>query len=386
MTWDDDQDPSTPCSDVSPSVSCSAGYEVASPTVLADWTCRLCEAGSTWDHDADYSTPCVASTPASTLFCSVGTKVTASTPTVDTSCVACDVGDTALDGPGCAPLRRLSAGYRHACAIDRSDAVRCWGDNNYGQTDVPIGLSNAVGVAVGQYHSCAVDSAGDVTCWGSNASGQRDVPAWLEGVVEVAAGGSNTCALDQWGDVTCWGSSSSVRAVPATVHSAVRVSVSGTHACVITASQGVECWGGQNANSLDIPDGLVDVVAISTGQFMTCALVYDGMATCWGYLSFGYGVVTRRASMGALISLELPIESSPTSAAGSPCGLSELGKVECWDGYSANYLPTDLTRSTVVSAGNGFACAGLESGVVRCWGYSPASGANVLAVPSDLRL
>ena len=68
----------------------------------------------------------------------------------------------------------VSAGGYHTCAL-HDTGVQCWGNNDYGQTDVPA-LSNPVQVSAGRLHTCAVDAAG-VQCWGENTYGQTDVPA-----------------------------------------------------------------------------------------------------------------------------------------------------------------------------------------------------------------
>src|SRR5262249_28676443 len=46
--------------------------------------------------------------------------------------------------------------------------ILAWGDNAYGQTDVPADLTNVVGIAVGvgSVHSLALRNNGTVTAWG----------------------------------------------------------------------------------------------------------------------------------------------------------------------------------------------------------------------------
>jgi len=57
-------------------------------------------------------------------------------------------------------------------------------------------------IAVGELHSCAIDKDG-VKCWGDNKFGQTNVPS-LKNPRQVSAKGGNTCALDDDG-VKCWG-------------------------------------------------------------------------------------------------------------------------------------------------------------------------------------
>src|SRR5262249_43389414 len=77
----------------------------------------------------------------------------------------------------------VAMGDTHACAITAGGAVRCWGDDTYGQLGdgksvpqkVPVETSlksGAVGITVGAGYSCALLETGPVMCWGRNDRGQ----------------------------------------------------------------------------------------------------------------------------------------------------------------------------------------------------------------------
>jgi alpha-tubulin suppressor-like RCC1 family protein len=70
-----------------------------------------------------------------------------------------------------------------------------WGDNSYGQRNVPPGLSNVVAVAAGAYHSLALKADGTVVAWGDNTYGQRNVPAGLNLRLRFRLPGSGNAAL-----------------------------------------------------------------------------------------------------------------------------------------------------------------------------------------------
>lgn len=86
--------------------------------------------------------------------------------------------------PALDQFQKISLGRKHGCALNASNAVTCWGRDNYGQlgdnvgaTDEPLpvlaGGMNAVSlVGTGENHSCAVKITGEAYCWGANASGQ----------------------------------------------------------------------------------------------------------------------------------------------------------------------------------------------------------------------
>jgi alpha-tubulin suppressor-like RCC1 family protein len=66
--------------------------------------------------------------------------------------------------------------------------VVAWGNNDYGQTDVPVGLGNVVAIAAGDSHNLALKADGTVVAWGWNGEGETDVPEGLSNVVAVAGG------------------------------------------------------------------------------------------------------------------------------------------------------------------------------------------------------
>ncbi|HZN40138.1 MAG TPA: hypothetical protein VFD82_15130, partial [Planctomycetota bacterium] len=111
----------------------------------------------------------------------------------------------------------VAAGGKHTAARRSNGSVLAWGDNSFGQCNVPAlptGLSY-VEVSAGRRHTVARRSDGSVVAWGDNAYGQCNVPALPAGVsyVEVAASGWNiqgletdhTVARRSDGSLVAWG-------------------------------------------------------------------------------------------------------------------------------------------------------------------------------------
>jgi alpha-tubulin suppressor-like RCC1 family protein len=158
--------------------------------------------------------------------------------------------------------------------------VKCWGNNGAGQLgdgtttdrDVPVDVlglgSPAQSIAAGWAHTCALTIGGAVKCWGDNQYGQLgdgtttnsltpiDVVGLGSGVVAIDASFGDTCAVLDTGGLKCWGDNEYGQLGDGTTtDSHVPVDVSGLtsgvaavssgrwHACAITTAGGAKCWG-----------------------------------------------------------------------------------------------------------------------------------------------
>ncbi len=238
---------------------------------------------------------------------------------------ACGGGGNGGGGGG----NGLAVGSVHACAL-RSGAVRCWGDNFYGQlgdgttTDRPEavrvrGLSGARAIAVGRFHTCAIVSDG-VECWGGNGDSMKlgnaafteahsptpiRVDGLSGGVQSLALGASHSCALVD-GGVKCWGDN--------------------TYAQLGTES------GSESATPLQVPGLESGVEAIAAGDTYTCALANGGVR-CWGegtngFLGDGSASVHTRATPYPTIEEESGV-TALASSYGTTCALVGA-QVQCW--------------------------------------------------------
>ncbi len=121
----------------------------------------------------------------------------------------------------------VACGQGHCCAVRKTGALVCWGNNGNGQlgdgskknSGAPVQVYNIAGVAqvdAALHSTCAVLGDGTVRCWGQNNLGQlgtgdtfdSTVPMKVDGldkVAQVALGSMTACAGLQTGEVRCWG-------------------------------------------------------------------------------------------------------------------------------------------------------------------------------------
>jgi hypothetical protein len=99
-----------------------------------------------------------------------------------------DVALTAISGGGLA-----LTGFGFALALTADGSIAAWGDNSYGQCNVPTG-SRFTAIAAGPSHGLAVREDGSLVGWGRNDNGQCDVPAGND-YLAVATGSGHSIAL-----------------------------------------------------------------------------------------------------------------------------------------------------------------------------------------------
>jgi len=203
---------------------------------------------------------------------------------------------------------RVAAGGYFSCYMFNTGAVKCWGQNSYGQLGVgttddslsPVTVKNANGadvtdvlaITTGKYHTCALLNSGAVWCWGYNSYGQlgdgtthdRSSPVAVSGlssgVVAISAGHEHTCALLNSGAVKCWGYNSDGQLGDRTTDD---------------RSSPVAVYG--------LASGVLSVTA---GRYHTCAVLTSGAVKCWGYNSdgqLGDGTTDNRSSPVAVSGL-----------------------------------------------------------------------------------
>jgi alpha-tubulin suppressor-like RCC1 family protein len=241
--------------------------------------------------------------------------------------------------------------------------VTAWGDDTYGQAEVPLGPKRVVTLAAGYYHNAAVTVDGTVVAWGSNSNGQTNVPAGLSNVMAIACGEGHCLAVKSDGTVVAWGlNSNGQTAVPSGLQGVVAVAGGTEHSLALKSDGTVAAWGGDTYGERDVPAGLAGVAAIAAGRYHSLALKADGTVVAWGRNSSGQATVPAGLSQVTAV------------AAGEShsLALTADGTVVAWgdNSFGQTTVPQGLANVVVVAAGANNGLAVLMDGTMAAWGQN----------------
>lgn len=90
----------------------------------------------------------------------------------------------------------VTVGTAYGLLLTTNRTVVGWGSGSSGRY-VPSDLTNVIGIAAGGYYGCsfAIQADGTVRSWGNNSYGQLDVPVGLTNVGLIAVGGEHVLAI-----------------------------------------------------------------------------------------------------------------------------------------------------------------------------------------------
>jgi alpha-tubulin suppressor-like RCC1 family protein len=268
---------------------------------------------------------------------------------------------------------QIGTGAGFSCARLTDGRVKCWGYGGDGRTgqghtlslgDTPTELGDnlpavdlgsrrvAFDLTVGKRHACALLDNGTVKCWGANELSELglpdrrsrgDAPGEMgnplhpvrlgpDALADVEAGSRHTCARFLNGRVKCWGDNS---------------------------------FGQLGIQSTNIPTSVesensyVDLgfdrkaIALTVGNFHTCAVLDGGAAKCWGQSeSIGYNNMGHRgntANMGDLLpalAIGDPVDAVFAGGEDSTCVVTSCGATWCWGQNQFGQLGLGHTTQT----------------------------------------
>jgi len=200
------------------------------------------------------------------------------------------------DADGLSNLQEFLAGNNPLSAT----MVLAWGDNTFGECNVPVGLTNVIAVAgngdgdptITSAFSVALKADGTLIAWGDNTYGQTNIPTSLNDVAAIAAGSYHGLALCTNGAVVpwgCWETYSNnqflypTATVPSGMSNIVGVAAGLLHDVALRSDGTVVAWGADtNAACVQVPTNLPLAKAVAAGWFYSAALLTNGTLTVWG--------------------------------------------------------------------------------------------------------
>ena len=171
----------------------------------------------------------------------------------------------------------IAAGISHALALRADGTAVGWGDNDYGQTDIPAAATNVVAIGAGSHYSLALRADATVVGWGDNSDGRTNVPAQATNVVAICAGPSHCLALRSDGTAVGWGDNDYGQAsVPVQATNITAMAAGVGVSLALLADGTVVAWGSDEHGQATIPPSATNVVAIASGWRHSLALRADG--------------------------------------------------------------------------------------------------------------
>ena len=245
--------------------------------------------------------------------------------------------------------------------------VLAWGDDSFGQCDVPIQALNTIAIAAGAWHSLALRSSGSVLAWGSDWNGQCEAPPTSENALAVAAGGYHSLAIRPNGAVVAWGANDYGQAnVPAGLTGVIGIAAGTWHSVLLRADGTVEAWGDNSAGQTNQPAGLTDVVAVAAGGNHSLALKADGTVAGWGENTDANGNVVGQSVVPWGLTNVVAIAAGEYHS----LAVKSDGRVVAWGDNSEGQcvVPPELTNAVAVAAGGAHSVALKSDGTLAAWG------------------
>jgi hypothetical protein len=263
-----------------------------------------------------------------------------------------------------------------------------WGENYYGQCNVPVPNADFVAVTAGVYHSLGLKSEGAIVAWGDNLSGQCNVPAPNEDFIAVSAGAYHNLGLKRDGTISAWGENVFGQCdVPAPNADFVAVAgCGGKHSLGLKRDGTIAAWGWNKYDQCNVPplNEDEDFVAVAGGCQHSLGLKNDGTIVAWGWNE--YGQCNVPASNEDFIAIAGGYRHS--------LGLKSDGTILAW-GYNGDGqcdVPAPNADFIDVAGGNYHSMGLKKDGTIVAWGWdkygqcdTPAPNEDFIAIAGGWR-
>jgi len=304
-----------------------------------------------------------------------------------------------VSATGAGNIQKISVGQYYSMALTNNGKVLAWGNNNFEQTNVPIGLSDVQDIAAGYTHGAALTAGGGIVTWGAkgiSSAPNLNVPANLTDVKAIDAGDSFTLALKNNGTVAAWSIINDpinanlrdpykIETPPGDAVGITKISAGKGHALALRSDGRVVAWGStsegasNNQGQSIVPDEAKSgIIAIAAGGYHSLALTNGGEVIAWGAGSDNNGL---NHDFGQTIVPPAAKSDVIAIAAGRyhSLALKTDGTVIAWgsNGFGQSTVPQGLTDVDAIAAGDDTSLVLKQDGAVEGWGYNGYGGAVI---------
>ena len=256
----------------------------------------------------------------------------------------------------------IAAGRWHSLGLKQDGSTVGCGYNVRGQCNIPEPNTGFVAVAAGAFHSLGLKSDGSIVGWGDNVYGECNIPEPNTGFVAVAAGGFHSLGLKSDGSIVAWGkvlwggNDGSECNIPSPNTGFVAISAGFNHSLGLKSDGSIVAWGsnydwyGHYQGQCNIPEPNTDFVAVAAGQWHSLGLKNNGSIVAWG--SDGYSFPGDPYVHTGQCDIPLPNTDFIGIAGGSwhSLGLKNDGSIVAWGAGP----PHDYGQCTIPSPNTGF--------------------------------
>jgi hypothetical protein len=165
-----------------------------------------------------------------------------------------------------------------------------WGNNQFGQCNVPPALGQVIQVECGWAHTAVVTMERTVVVWGAGSAdnadpnwGQRLVPTGLQGVGSISTKGCHIMALLLDGTVRCWGRNQERQCDAPPLTGVVKIAAGSDHSMALTANGELRSWGWDYYRQVTDQPEAERFQSIAACMYGSIGLTMDGRVLQWGY-------------------------------------------------------------------------------------------------------
>jgi alpha-tubulin suppressor-like RCC1 family protein len=289
----------------------------------------------------------------------------------------------------CGTVRQIACGHFCTFVLLEDGTLRAWGDNRHGQCNVPpdfvqpashrfraeheTACDTVQQIACGRHHTVVLLEDGTLRAWGDNQYGQCDVPQdFAQPVKQIVCGAHHTAVLSEDGTLCLWGCNLSGQCnvppdfVPRTVK---QIACGAYHTILLLEDDTVRAWGDNEYGQCNVPPDLSHrfraehetacgtVKQIACGYFHTVVLLEDSTIRAWG--SNGLGQCNVPPDLPHRFRADFALcAKQPSAEHETACGT--VKQITCGAHHTAVLL---------------------EDGTLRAWGDNQHGQCNV---PADL--